>query len=114
MNECDSCRGAGGHWDTEVQDQWYWCENCDAADKHFEKARKAREPKRWEELPREKQKSAYWAAIPDDERTILDAGNYEIVYVYFDGNWCVYRMGQSERETLNGFRFLFTVNTPGI
>ena len=38
-------------------------------------------PRRWSELPRKKQKSWYWAAIPDDSDSILDGWNYEIVYV---------------------------------
>lgn len=41
-SDCDVCNGKGGRWDEESQDQWYWCENCDAADKHFEQARAMR------------------------------------------------------------------------
>jgi hypothetical protein len=32
------CNGKGGRWDEESQDQWYWCDNCDAGDKHYEQA----------------------------------------------------------------------------
>lgn len=69
-------------------------------------------PRRWSELSRKEQKSHYWAAIPDNPDTILDGWDYEVVYVYFDGKWCVYRMGQQERESLEAFRFLFILNLP--
>lgn len=72
------------------------------------------QPKRWEELSREQRKSHYWAAIPDDTDSILDGWDYEIVYVYFDGRWSVYRPGSQRREPLTAFRFLFSINLPDI
>ena len=67
-------------------------------------------PRRWEEMPRDEQKGHYWAAIPDDSDTILDGWDYEIVYVYFDGKWCVMRPGESQREPLSTFRFICPVD----
>ena len=71
-------------------------------------------PTRWEDLPREQQKSHYWAAKPKDPDDILDGWAYEIVYVYFDGKWSVYRPGIKKREPLDNFRFLFMLNLPEI
>jgi hypothetical protein len=39
---CDVCNGKGGGWDEESQDQWYWCENCDAGNKHYEQVKARR------------------------------------------------------------------------
>jgi hypothetical protein len=63
-------------------------------------------PRRWEEIPRDEQKSCYWAAIPDNQDSILDGMEYEIVYVYFDGKWSVMRPRESNPEPLLAFRFL--------
>ena len=30
---CEVCNGKGGHSDHDT-DQWYWCQNCDALEKH--------------------------------------------------------------------------------
>ena len=38
-SECEKCHGQGGRYDDEVQDQWYWCDNCDAGQKHYEQKR---------------------------------------------------------------------------
>lgn len=70
--------------------------------------------RRWCDLPRDEQVSHYWAAIPDDKTSILDGWDYEIVYVYFDGKWCVYRMGEKTHEPLEAFRFLFRLNLPNL
>lgn len=40
-SDCNVCNGKGGRWDEESQDQWYWCDNCDAAEKYYEGRRKS-------------------------------------------------------------------------
>ena len=30
---CEVCKGKGGHSDHDT-DQWYWCQHCDALEKH--------------------------------------------------------------------------------
>jgi hypothetical protein len=39
--ECEYCRGDGGRYDDEIQDQWYWCEYCDASKQHYKRIRKS-------------------------------------------------------------------------
>lgn len=39
-SDCAACNGKGGRWDEESQDQWHWCNNCDAAEKHYQGRRK--------------------------------------------------------------------------
>lgn len=34
-SNCEMCYGKGGRWDDESQDQWYWCNYCDASEKYF-------------------------------------------------------------------------------
>lgn len=41
-SDCDVCNGKCGQWDEESQDQWHWCDNCDAADKHYEQTKAMR------------------------------------------------------------------------
>ena len=67
---------------------------------------------KWSELDPEKQKSHYWAAISNDPDTIIDGWNYEIIYVYYDGKWSVFRMNESKWFSLNDFRFLFMIDLP--
>jgi hypothetical protein len=37
QEDCWKCYGEGGRWDAESQDQWYWCDLCDASSRHFGK-----------------------------------------------------------------------------
>lgn len=46
--------------------------------------------------------SAYYWAVPKDERDWLD-GTPEIVYVYFDGKWSVFRPGMKEASKFEDF-----------
>ena len=48
--ECEYCSGKGGRWDEECQDQWYWCDYCDALDKHLERKFANRVPSKAELL----------------------------------------------------------------
>lgn len=66
-------------------------------------------PRRWEDMPQNEQKSCYWVVMPDNTDSILDGLDYEIVYVYFDGAWCVMRPRESKTESLSSFRFISPV-----
>jgi len=67
--------------------------------------------RRWVNIPKPEQVSGYWKAIPNDETTWLDGGDFEIVYVYYDGKWSVMRCGESTRERLEDFWWLGQVIT---
>ncbi len=67
-------------------------------------------PRKWDDLPVNEKISGYWAAIPLDYSTI-DSLAYEIVYVYFNGKWMVFRIKQSEPEPLDNFRFYGRIKT---
>jgi hypothetical protein len=32
---CTACDDRGGRTDPECPDQWYWCDECDAAERHY-------------------------------------------------------------------------------
>lgn len=51
-DECEHCSGLGGRNDEEVQDQWYWCEYCDAEVEHSRKRQKIAAWERLEVLKR--------------------------------------------------------------
>jgi len=52
-----------------------------------------------------KVKCGYWKAIPNDN-DCLDALDYEVVYVYFDGKYSVYRMGMEQRFRLEDVKLI--------
>lgn len=39
MELCEYCYGRGGRYDDEIEDQWYWCQHCDASKRYYERVR---------------------------------------------------------------------------
>lgn len=64
----------------------------------------------WDDLPREYRKATYWYAVPKSRDTILDAMEYEIVYVSFNGRWSVHRPGEADYHTVDEFLWIDKVD----
>lgn len=55
--------------------------------------------------------SGYYVASPVDDDDCLDALPYEIVYLYYDGNWSIVRPGMSGCEPVEQWNLLKRIDT---
>jgi len=65
--------------------------------------------RKWEDIPKEQQRATYWKAIPNDSDCI-DGLDFEIVYVYYDGQYAVFRPGDFRVYNTDKFTFLYPID----
>lgn len=73
LNEtCQHCYGTGGRYDDDSQDQWYWCEHCDASKRYYERIKVERLPNKSSVADAIRTRLEYGLKKQDNELKSLD------------------------------------------